>query len=78
MHSTYYRKPEDFAGKTVVVLGASFSGMDIAIEISRYAKKVYLSHRHDKYVILKVTIFITFLMNIQLMMMFFVMFQKTG
>ena len=70
MHSTYYRKPEDFAGKTVVVLGASFSGRDIAIEISRYAKKVYLSHRHDKYVILEVTIFSTFLMNIQLMMMF--------
>ena len=57
MHSASYRKPEDFAGKTVVVLGASYSGRDIAIEICKYGKKVYLSHRHEKYVKLKITIF---------------------
>ncbi|XP_016843082.1 flavin-containing monooxygenase FMO GS-OX-like 2 [Nasonia vitripennis] len=48
MHSHYYRKPEDFADQTVVVLGASSSGVDISIEIAEHAKTVYLSHNKDK------------------------------
>ncbi|XP_058793279.1 senecionine N-oxygenase-like [Phymastichus coffea] len=48
LHSHTYRRPEEFAGKTVVVLGASFSGIDIGVEVSKYAKTVYLSHRHKK------------------------------
>jgi len=43
-HSHCYRSPEAFAGKTVVVLGASASGLDISLEVAAVAKKVYLSH----------------------------------
>lgn len=40
MHSMRYRHPELFAGQTVALLGAHFSGMDIALHLSNYAKKV--------------------------------------
>ncbi|XP_058809721.1 flavin-containing monooxygenase 5-like [Phymastichus coffea] len=45
-HVHTYRKPEKYAGKTVVLLGAGPSGIDIAIDLSAHAKKIYLSHRH--------------------------------
>ncbi|XP_058808127.1 uncharacterized protein LOC131674925 [Phymastichus coffea] len=48
LHSHIYRKPEDFAGQTVVILGASLSGIDLSIEIAKYAKKIYLSHNKPK------------------------------
>lgn len=44
MHSHDYRVPEVFSGKNVLVIGAGPSGMDIALEISYVAKKVFLSH----------------------------------
>lgn len=44
MHSHDYRVPEIFDGKTVVVLGAGPSGMDLALEISKNANRVILSH----------------------------------
>lgn len=44
IHSHQYRIPEVYAGKRICILGASWSGIDIAIEISQYADKVYLSH----------------------------------
>jgi cation diffusion facilitator CzcD-associated flavoprotein CzcO len=40
MHSHDYRVPDIFRDMSVVVLGAGSSGIDISIEISRYAKKV--------------------------------------
>ncbi|KAJ8664225.1 hypothetical protein QAD02_005887 [Eretmocerus hayati] len=48
MHSHSYRKPETFTGKTVILLGASSSGVDIAFELSKIANKLYLSHNHDR------------------------------
>ncbi|XP_058809726.1 uncharacterized protein LOC131674927 [Phymastichus coffea] len=48
IHSHVYRHPEDFAGKTVTILGAWISGVDIALDISPYVKKIYLSSRHEK------------------------------
>ena len=48
MHSYNYRKPEDYANQVVVVLGAASSGIDISIEISEYAKTVYLSHNNGR------------------------------
>ena len=39
-HSHYYRVPDSYANKTVVVLGASASGRDISLELSAVAKKV--------------------------------------
>ncbi|XP_020280047.1 flavin-containing monooxygenase FMO GS-OX-like 4 [Pseudomyrmex gracilis] len=44
IHSHQYRMPEIFAGQKVCILGASWSGIDIALEVSEYADKVYLSH----------------------------------
>ena len=49
LHSHDYRKPEKYAGKRVVVLGAGPSGFDIAVELSGYASQVYLSHNHERY-----------------------------
>lgn len=40
MHSHSYRSAEPFAGKSVVVLGAGLSGLDIAIELSSVNAKV--------------------------------------
>lgn len=40
IHSHQYRVPEMFARKKVCILGASWSGIDIAMEISQYAEKV--------------------------------------
>ncbi|XP_076145846.1 uncharacterized protein LOC143128054 [Alosa pseudoharengus] len=44
MHSHTYRSAEPFAGKSVVLLGAGLSGLDIAMELSRVNAKVVLSH----------------------------------
>ena len=40
MHSGFYRGPEAFRGKTVLVVGAGPSGLDGSLQISRTAKKV--------------------------------------
>ena len=48
MHSHFYRIPRPFENKTVLVLGAGASGVDIGIEITKTAKKVYLSHNNRK------------------------------
>lgn len=44
MHSHDYREPKIYSGKIVIVLGAGPSGIDIAIEIAKFASTVYLSH----------------------------------
>lgn len=44
MHSHDYRNPEKYYGKTVIILGAGPSGIDIGIEITGHAAHVYLSH----------------------------------
>lgn len=40
VHSHDYRKPDDFKGLSVVVVGAGPSGLDIALDISAAAKQV--------------------------------------
>lgn len=45
MHSHHYREPSKFNNESVLVIGAGFSGRDIAEEISQVAKKVFVSHR---------------------------------
>lgn len=40
IHSHQYRIPSLYARKKVCILGASWSGIDIAIEVSQYAEKV--------------------------------------
>lgn len=45
LHSKSYRKPEDFINKTVILLGAGSSGVEITSDLSGYAAKIYLSFR---------------------------------
>nr|BCT26322.1 flavin-dependent monooxygenase [Euura sp. 'Pontania] len=45
IHSHQYRDAETYAKKKVCILGASWSGIDIALEIAKHADKVYLSHK---------------------------------
>ncbi|XP_066956718.1 uncharacterized protein [Macrobrachium rosenbergii] len=44
IHSHDYREPFLYKDDTVVILGAAASGLDICLEISRVARKVFLSH----------------------------------
>ncbi|KAJ3574592.1 hypothetical protein NP233_g1659 [Leucocoprinus birnbaumii] len=43
LHSRRYRHPEDFAGKTVLIVGVASSGSGISREINVHAAKVYQS-----------------------------------
>ncbi|XP_053320848.1 uncharacterized protein LOC128492350 [Spea bombifrons] len=45
LHSHFYRYPEVFSSRNVVLLGAGPSGVDIAVELAAHARKVTLSHR---------------------------------
>jgi cation diffusion facilitator CzcD-associated flavoprotein CzcO len=40
-----YRSPKQFAGKSVLIVGAGNSGVDIAVDAAEYAGKAYLSTR---------------------------------
>jgi cation diffusion facilitator CzcD-associated flavoprotein CzcO len=53
LHAHYYRTPEVFAGKRVVVLGIGNSACDIAVESSRHARATYLAMRRGAWVIPK-------------------------
>ena len=43
MHSIYFREPEEFTGKTILVVGAGASGADIVIQCNGHAKKVSIT-----------------------------------
>ncbi|XP_021366317.1 dimethylaniline monooxygenase [N-oxide-forming] 2-like isoform X2 [Mizuhopecten yessoensis] len=45
IHSRDYRRPDVYEGKRVLIIGASFSGLDIAFDLSKKAKKIYMGHR---------------------------------
>ncbi|XP_063305745.1 uncharacterized protein LOC134603577 isoform X1 [Pelobates fuscus] len=45
LHSHFYRYPEMFASRSVVLLGCGPSGVDIALELAPYAQNVTLCHR---------------------------------
>ena len=42
-----YRKPEQFDGQQVLILGAGASGTDIAVEVAGKAAKVVFQHMHS-------------------------------
>lgn len=44
MHSHDYRDAKHFDGRRVLVIGAGPSGMDLALQISKFASLVILSH----------------------------------
>ncbi|XP_033127746.1 flavin-containing monooxygenase FMO GS-OX-like 4 isoform X2 [Anneissia japonica] len=43
-HSHTYRHAEDFQGKKLVVLGAGASGIDIALDLAKFAESITISH----------------------------------
>ena len=45
MHSQYYRCPDRFTGKRVLIIGAGESGSDITNEISKVASKCAIAVR---------------------------------
>jgi cation diffusion facilitator CzcD-associated flavoprotein CzcO len=45
LHSHRYRRAELYAGKTVAVVGAGLSGVDIALHLADRAKTVWKSSR---------------------------------
>ena len=47
LHSHFYRVPDSYKDKEVIVLGARASGRDIAIDVAKVAKHVLLSHREE-------------------------------
>ncbi|XP_048064528.1 flavin-containing monooxygenase 5-like isoform X4 [Megalobrama amblycephala] len=53
-HSRDYKIPEEWRGKRVVVIGIGNSGGDIAVELSRMAKQVYLSTRKGSWILNRV------------------------
>ncbi len=53
IHAHYYRTPEVFAGKRVLVLGIGNSATDIAVEASRHAGETYLAMRRGAWVMPK-------------------------
>jgi cation diffusion facilitator CzcD-associated flavoprotein CzcO len=40
LHSVYYREPQSFTGKSVLVVGSGGSGRDVVLQVRHYAKKV--------------------------------------
>ena len=53
MHAHYYKTPEIFAGKRVLVLGIGNSATDIAVEASRVAARTYLAMRRGAHIVPK-------------------------
>ena len=53
IHAHYYRTPEMFEGKRVLVLGIGNSACDIAVESSRTAETTYLAMRRGAHIVPK-------------------------
>jgi thioredoxin reductase len=52
-HAHYYRSPEGYEGKNVLVLGIGNSACDISVETSRVASRTFLAMRRGAWVIPK-------------------------
>ena len=53
LHAHYYRTPDRFVGKRVLVLGIGNSACDIAVEASRVADETYLAMRRGAHIVPK-------------------------
>ncbi|KAI0052406.1 FAD/NAD-P-binding domain-containing protein [Auriscalpium vulgare] len=47
LHSVYYRRPEEYEGRNVIVVGAGASGRDLAQQIVGYANSTYVSIKSE-------------------------------
>lgn len=54
LHTHSYKKPTEFVGKRVVVVGIGNSGGDVAVELSMVNPKVYLSTRRGAWIVRRV------------------------
>nr|XP_042707065.1 flavin-containing monooxygenase 5-like [Chrysemys picta bellii] len=50
-HSRDYKKPQEFSGKRVIVIGIGNSGTDLAVELSHTADQVFLSTRQGAWIL---------------------------
>ncbi|KAK4500515.1 hypothetical protein PRZ48_008704 [Zasmidium cellare] len=48
-HSKFYRRPEDYTGKKVIVVGNSASGIDIGAQIAAVSKTLIISQKSESY-----------------------------
>ncbi|XP_063283586.1 flavin-containing monooxygenase 5-like [Pelobates fuscus] len=55
IHSRNYKTPYDFQGKKVLVIGIGNSGVDIAVELSRTAERVFLSTRKGAWIVNRIS-----------------------
>ncbi|CAH2311807.1 dimethylaniline monooxygenase [N-oxide-forming] 2 [Pelobates cultripes] len=55
IHSRFYKTPENYLGKTVLIVGAGNSAGDIAAEISFTAKQVFLSTRQGTWIVSRIS-----------------------
>ncbi|KAK3778288.1 hypothetical protein RRG08_005813 [Elysia crispata] len=55
IHSHEYRKPQGFEDKRVLIVGIGNSGGDVAVELSRYSKQVFLSTRQGTWIFNRVS-----------------------
>ncbi len=53
IHAHYYKTPDAFEGKRVLVLGIGNSATDIAVECSRVAERTYLAMRRGAHIVPK-------------------------
>ena len=53
IHAHYYKTPDAFAGKRVLVLGIGNSATDIAVETSRVSARTYLAMRRGAHIVPK-------------------------
>lgn len=53
-HSRDYKTPEEWRNKKVVVIGIGASGGDVAVELSRVTKQLYLSTRRGAWILNRV------------------------
>ncbi|TMS20645.1 Dimethylaniline monooxygenase [N-oxide-forming] 5 [Larimichthys crocea] len=53
-HSRDYKTPEEWRNKKAVVIGIGNSGIDIAVELSRVTKQLYLSTRRGAWILNRV------------------------
>lgn len=51
IHSRYYRDGQQYKGKRVLVLGGSYTGVELVSNISKYAKTVYHSFKYPFWVL---------------------------
>ncbi|CAM5160758.1 unnamed protein product [Natator depressus] len=50
-HSRDYKKPQEFSGKRVIVIGIGNSGTDLAVELSHSAAQVFLSTKRGAWIL---------------------------